>query len=103
MSASVRHPEDETPMDVKMFIPYDSAKLCITQVCSYHPLCFPIWTIVYSVLFSLFIRCNLSQNILVKKLEQDVFQEFWFASCISHMSVTPSVALSHGVGMKHLI
>ncbi|XP_051749425.1 uncharacterized protein si:dkey-96l17.6 [Ctenopharyngodon idella] len=32
MSASVRHPEDETPMDVKMFIPYDSAKLCITQI-----------------------------------------------------------------------
>ncbi|ROI27739.1 Kinesin-like protein KIN-14E [Anabarilius grahami] len=32
MSASVRHHEDEAPMDVKMFIPYDSAKLCITQI-----------------------------------------------------------------------
>ncbi|XP_043096765.1 kinesin-like protein KIN-14I [Puntigrus tetrazona] len=32
MSASVRHPEDEAPVDVKMFIPYDSAKLCITQI-----------------------------------------------------------------------
>ncbi|KAL1274099.1 hypothetical protein QQF64_026913 [Cirrhinus molitorella] len=28
----VRHPEDEAPKDVKMFIPYDSAKLCITQI-----------------------------------------------------------------------
>ncbi|XP_042610630.1 kinesin-like protein KIN-14I [Cyprinus carpio] len=32
MSASVRHPEDKAPVDVKMFIPYDSAKLCITQI-----------------------------------------------------------------------
>ncbi|TRY81922.1 hypothetical protein DNTS_013385 [Danionella cerebrum] len=30
--ASKRHPEDE--MDIKMFIPYDSAKLCITQITS---------------------------------------------------------------------
>lgn len=35
-SMSVRHPKDEAPVDIKMFIPYDSAKLCITQVCRYH-------------------------------------------------------------------
>ncbi|RXN32035.1 kinesin-like calmodulin-binding-like protein [Labeo rohita] len=31
-SMSVRHPKDEAPVDIKMFIPYDSAKLCITQI-----------------------------------------------------------------------
>ncbi|XP_051955794.1 uncharacterized protein LOC127624878 [Xyrauchen texanus] len=32
VSARVIECEDEAPMDVKMFIPYDSAKLCITQM-----------------------------------------------------------------------
>ncbi|XP_051513901.1 uncharacterized protein LOC127417743 [Myxocyprinus asiaticus] len=32
VSARVKECEDEAPMDVKMFIPYDSAKLCITQM-----------------------------------------------------------------------
>lgn len=38
MSAGMRHCEDHPAMDVKMFIPYDSAKLCINQVCWYYSL-----------------------------------------------------------------
>lgn len=95
VSASVRHPEDEAPMDVKMFIPYDSAKLCITQVCRYHSFmdyCALCIVFLLCLWINVSIKCNLSQNVLVQECIIFVIQEFWFASCTSHIS-TPSVVL----------
>lgn len=38
LNTRVREREDDVPADMKIFIPYDSAKLCITQVRSLIPL-----------------------------------------------------------------
>lgn len=106
VSASVRHPEDEAPMDVKMFIPYDSAKLCITQVCRYHSFmdyCEICIVFMLYLWIDLSIECDLSQNFLVQECIIFVIQEFWFASCTSHMSVTPLLSWGHRVGVRRLI
>ncbi len=99
VSASVRHPEDEAPRDVKMFIPYDSAKLCITQVSRYHSFmdyCEICIVFMLYLWIDLSIECDLSQNFLVQECIIFIIREFWFASCTSHMSVTP--LLSWGIG-----
>lgn len=59
VSTRVRDREDDVPADMKIFIPYDSAKLCITQV----------WRLItfnslssLSNLISKLISCVLNQN-----------------------------------------
>lgn len=122
VSPGGRECEDQTSVDVKMFIPYDSAKLCINQVCR----CYS-WRTVLDVFF--FVTPTKSKVItpdqrteihwlqrtmvlklgsttvcqkhccLSKSLHQtcnQTKQSFWIEFCFlqfSHVSITPSVAL----------